>query len=122
MLIRYALGYVIFPGGYGTMDELFEALTLMQTRKIYPFPILLFGKEYWKPLIRFMRETMIEFGTIDEDSLNFLQIVNTPEEVVDIINLTLIEKEKFLDGILFRNEKFTQLLNKIKKKYQKKLP
>jgi uncharacterized protein (TIGR00730 family) len=119
MLIRYALGYIIFPGGYGTFDELFEALTLMQTRKMYPFPILLFGSEYWKPLVKYMRHTMVEFGTISEDDLNYFQIVDHPEEAVEIINRFVFEKWKFLDHSFGSNKKFKPLLEKLKRKYEK---
>jgi len=117
MLIRYALGYIIFPGGYGTFDELFEALTLMQTRKMYPFPILLFGSDYWKPLVKFMRHTMVEFGTISEDDLNYFQIIDHPEEAVEIIDRFVFEKWKYLDRLMYSNEKFKPLLERLKKKY-----
>ncbi len=117
MLIRYALGYIIFPGGYGTFDELFEALTLMQTRKMYPFPILLFGSDYWKPLVKFMRHTMVEFGTISEDDLNYFQIIDHPEDAVEIIDRFVFEKWKYLDRSMYSNEKFKPLLERLKKKY-----
>jgi len=118
MLIRYALGYIIFPGGFGTMDELFEALTLMQTKKMYPFPILLFGSEYWKPLVRFMRHTMVEFGTIDEDDMGFFQIVDSPQEALDIINRFVLEKNEIVKNREMGNRKFETLIRKLKEKYR----
>jgi uncharacterized protein (TIGR00730 family) len=117
MLIRYALGYIIFPGGFGTMDELFEALTLMQTHKMYPFPILLFGSEYWKPLVRFMRNTMVEFGTIDEDDLGYFQIIDTPEEAVEIIDRFVLEKSNLIKDWKAGNPKFEKLLRRLREKY-----
>ncbi len=120
MLLRYALGYIIFPGGYGTFDELFEALTLMQTKKMYPFPVLLFGSDYWKPLVRYMRHVMIENGTIDEDDLNFFQIIDHPEEAVEIIDRFVLEKSKFLGEDFVRNRKFLPLLERLKEKYRQR--
>ena len=119
MLLRYALGYIIFPGGYGTFDELFEALTLMQTKKMYPFPILLFGSEYWKPLVHFMRHTMVEFGTISDDDLNYFQIVDDPEEAVEIINRFVLEKSKQLGESFYINPKFVKFLKRLREKYEK---
>ena len=74
---------VVFPGGYGTLDELFETLTLLQTEKIKPFPVILFGKEYWNRLIRF--ETLVEEGTVSEEDLDLFQFVETAETAWDII-------------------------------------
>ncbi|HIP98016.1 MAG TPA: TIGR00730 family Rossman fold protein [Aquifex aeolicus] len=119
MLLRYALGYVIFPGGYGTLDELFEALTLMQTKKMFPFPILLFGSDYWKPLVHFMRHTMVEFETIGDEDLNFFQIVDDPKEAVEIINRFVLEKSKHFGESFYVNPKFVKFLQKLRKKYEK---
>ena len=119
MLIRYALGYVIFPGGYGTFDELFEALTLMQTKKMYPFPILLFGEEYWKPLVKYMRHVMVEFGTISDDDLNYFQIIDHPREALEIINRFVLEKSKFLGEEFYTNPKFTAFVKRLREKYEK---
>jgi uncharacterized protein (TIGR00730 family) len=86
MFVKYAVAYIIFPGGFGTMDELFEALTLIQTKKIRGFPVVLVGKEYWSGLIDWMRKTLLEQGNIDAADLDLLQIVEEPEEVCAIIN------------------------------------
>src|SRR5512145_191355 len=85
MFVKYAVGYVIFPGGFGTMDELFEALTLIQTRKIRGFPVILVGREYWQGLTDWIRSSMLAMGSVSEDELNLFHIVEEPEEVCEII-------------------------------------
>lgn len=85
MFIRYAQGYVFLPGGFGTLDELFEALTLIQTKKIQPFPIFLMGKEYWKDLLGWIKTTMMSNGCISEKDLDLIHVTDDPEEVADII-------------------------------------
>lgn len=83
MFIRYAQGYVFLPGGVGTMDELFEALTLIQTKKIHYFPIYLMGKDYWAGLIDWMRGQVLTHKCISEDDLKLIQITDDPEEVAN---------------------------------------
>lgn len=83
MFIRYAQGYVFLPGGYGTLDELFEALTLIQTNKIHPFPIYLMGKDYWKGMIDWIKSTVFAEKCVDEDDLKMLVITDDPEEVAN---------------------------------------
>ena len=85
MFVKYAVGYVIFPGGFGTMDELFEALTLIQTRKIRRFPVILVGRQYWAGMIDWMQTTVLAQGNIDADDLNLFHVVEEPDEVCDII-------------------------------------
>lgn len=85
MFIKYASAYVIFPGGFGTMDELFEALTLVQTRKIDSFPIILFGSEYWKGLTEWMKNTLIPQATIGREDQLLLQIVDDTDEVCRLL-------------------------------------
>jgi len=87
MFIRYAQGYVFFPGGVGTMDELFEALTLIQTEKIHPFPIYLMGSQYWKGLMDWMKETVLKSGCIGQEDIDRMQITDDPEEVARGIEL-----------------------------------
>ncbi|HHL40726.1 MAG TPA: TIGR00730 family Rossman fold protein [Deltaproteobacteria bacterium] len=96
MFVKYAIGYVCMPGGFGTLDELFEALTLMQTHKIYTFPIILFGSEYWRPVIDFMRKTMLKYKTIDEEDLELLHLTDDPREVVSLINRHMRKKERLI--------------------------
>jgi len=86
MFVKYAVAYVIFPGGFGTMDELFEAVTLIQTKKIRGFPVVLVGKDYWSGLIEWMKKTVLAAGNIDPEDLDLMHIVDKPEEVCAIIN------------------------------------
>ena len=86
MFVKYAVAYVIFPGGFGTMDELFEALTLIQTKKIRGFPVVLVGKEYWQGMIDWLKTSVLEAGTISPEDIDLLHIVDEPEEVCAIIN------------------------------------
>jgi uncharacterized protein (TIGR00730 family) len=86
MFVKYAVAYVIFPGGFGTMDEMFEALTLIQTRKIRGFPVVLVGRDYWQGLLDWMKKTVLDMGNINPEDLDLMQIVDEPEEVCAIIN------------------------------------
>jgi uncharacterized protein (TIGR00730 family) len=86
MFVKYAVGYVIFPGGFGTMDELFEALTLIQTKKIRGFPVVLVGREYWAGLFDWIRKTMLAANSISPEDLDLMHVVDEPEEVCAIIN------------------------------------
>lgn len=83
MFIRYAQGYVFLPGGVGTLDELFEALTLIQTHKIRSFPIYLMGKSYWDGLIEWIKNTMLGHGCISTEDLDLMHITDDPEEVAN---------------------------------------
>lgn len=85
MLVKYANAFVILPGGFGTMDELFEAITLIQTGKILPFPTILVGTEYWGGLVGWIKDRMLKEGFISESDLNFLQVVDTAEEVITVV-------------------------------------
>jgi uncharacterized protein (TIGR00730 family) len=91
MFVKYAVAYVILPGGFGTMDELFESLTLIQTHRIKPFPVIMLGKDYWKDLVSWMRNTMLKkHSHIDPDSLNLFQITDDPKVAVETIKRTVI--------------------------------
>ncbi len=85
MFVKYAMGYVCMPGGFGTLDEFFEALTLIQTHKIYAFPLVLYGTDFWVPLIDFMKGTMLKFKTISPEDLSLIQLTDSPKEVLDIM-------------------------------------
>lgn len=85
MLVKYATAFVLMPGGYGTLDELFETLTLIQTRKIRPFPVILYGSEYWRGLIDWIRGQVLQIGYIDPQDLNLFSIVDDVAHVGDII-------------------------------------
>jgi uncharacterized protein (TIGR00730 family) len=90
MFIKYAQAYVVLPGGFGTMDELMEALTLIQTKKIKPFPVLMVGKDFWGPLIDFFKNTLVSRGMIHPEDLDIFRLLDDPEEVVKEICRTVI--------------------------------
>ena len=85
MFVKYSLGFIIFPGGFGTLDELFEALTLIQTQKISNFPVVLFGSVYWRGLFDWIHDFALKEGKISEKDLDLLHITDSPAEVVQII-------------------------------------
>lgn len=91
MFVKYAQAYVIFPGGFGTLDELFEALTLIQTGKISNFPVILFGSDYWKGLLDWLRQTMLPGGKISAPDLDLIRVIDSPEEVRDLIMDAMVE-------------------------------
>jgi len=96
MFVKYAAGFVIFPGGFGTMDEFFEALTLIQTLKIAPFPVILVGTSFWSGLIDWIRSTLDEeYHTISPDDLDLLRITDDLDEVVRMINDHHSGRERF---------------------------
>lgn len=97
MFIKYAIAFIIFPGGFGTMDELFEALTLVQTKRIQSFPIILYGSEYWKGLLDWMKNTLIPNGTIGKEDFALFSIVDAPEEVCFLINEHYRRTTKYRD-------------------------
>jgi uncharacterized protein (TIGR00730 family) len=82
MFVKYSVAFVILPGGFGTMDELFEALTLIQTRKIKPFPVYLLGKNYWAGLLDWVRDFMVKEQKISAEDLDILHIVDDPKEII----------------------------------------
>lgn len=86
MFIKYSQGFVVMPGGFGTMDELFEAITLIQTKKIGKFPIVLVGTKYWSGLMDWIKNTLVTEGTISMDDLSLISIVDTEDEVLEVIN------------------------------------
>jgi uncharacterized protein (TIGR00730 family) len=85
MFVKYASGYVIMPGGFGTLDEFFESLTLIQTGKIRRFPVVLMGRKYWEGLLRWMEHTMVEEGTISAADLNLFYLTDDPADAVEYI-------------------------------------
>jgi uncharacterized protein (TIGR00730 family) len=85
MFIKYSVAFIIFPGGFGTLDELFEALTLIQTGKIYKFPVILFGRYYWAGLLRWLQARVLSEGKISEGDLNLILVTDDPAEAVQAI-------------------------------------
>ena len=85
MFVKYSNAFIIFPGGFGTMDELFEALTLIQTKKVSNFPVILYGSKYWEGLLNWIRVTMLEEEKVSEDDVSLLRISDDPQEICDIV-------------------------------------
>jgi uncharacterized protein (TIGR00730 family) len=98
MLVKYSYGFVALPGGFGTMDELFESLTLIQTRKMLNFPIVMMGKQYYEPFIDFLKR-MVEARTIDPADLELLLITDSPEEAIDHIQKHAIDRFGLVDRL-----------------------
>jgi uncharacterized protein (TIGR00730 family) len=91
MFVKYAVAYIILPGGFGTMDELFEALTLIQTSRIKPFPVILLGKDYWKDLISWIKKSMlVKHSMIDPDDMDQFQCLDDPAAAVAAIKRIVI--------------------------------
>ncbi len=98
--VKYACGFIILPGGFGTMDEFFESLTLIQTLKTAPFPVVAIGKDFWSGLIDWMRTTMLgEHGNIGADDLDLFQLTDEPEEAVKIIYDSYIGTRKVAERL-----------------------
>lgn len=90
LFIKYAQAYVVLPGGFGTLDELFEALTLIQTDRIKPFPVVLVGSSYWKGLLAWLRDQLLETGKIGTEDLDLVQLLDDPLEVVTAVRRVVI--------------------------------
>ncbi len=90
IFIKYAQAYVVLPGGFGTLDELFEALTLIQTDRIKPFPVILVGNDYWKSLMDWLHERLLETGKISPEDLDLIQLLDEPGEVVAAVKRLII--------------------------------
>ena len=90
MFVKYAQAYIILPGGFGTLDELFESITLIQTRKIKPFPVFLVDKNYWLPLLDWLRQTLLDQSKISPEDLDVFQLMDDPDEIVHAIGRTVI--------------------------------
>jgi uncharacterized protein (TIGR00730 family) len=101
MLVKYAIAFVIIPGGLGTLDELTEVLTLMQTGKIRPFPVILFNSEYWKGLLDWLRQVALGRGFISESDFNLLRVCDNPEDVVEAVQRWYRKQEVFGREALF---------------------
>jgi len=93
MLVKYAVAFVILPGGLGTLDELTEVLTLMQTEKIRPFPVILFNSDFWKPFLDWLRQTVLVKEFISEEDFNLLRACDEPDEVVEAVQRWYVRQE-----------------------------
>jgi uncharacterized protein (TIGR00730 family) len=90
MFLKYAMAYIIMPGGFGTLDECFEAITLIQTKKVKPFPVILVDSAYWKGLIDWVQSTLLPMSKISKEDMGIIKIIDEPEEVVDYIKKFVI--------------------------------
>jgi hypothetical protein len=90
MFVKYAVAYIIMPGGFGTLDELFEALTLIQTQRIRSFPVIMMDPSYWEGLVDWLKKRLVQQNTISESDLDLFRVVDTPEEAVAIIKRRVI--------------------------------
>ena len=91
MFVKYAEAFIVFPGGFGTMDELFESLTLIQTRKVRNFPVVLAGASHWAGLLRWARSRLVEDGFISRADLDLIRLSDDPEEIVELALRTTAE-------------------------------
>ena len=89
MLVKYSYAFVALPGGFGTLDEIFETLVLIQTGKVKRFPLILLGVEFWTPLVRVLREHLLPAGTIDSDDVARITLTDSPAEAVGLIRDTV---------------------------------
>ena len=101
MLLKYSYGFIIMPGGYGTYDEMFETLTLIQTKKILNFPIVLIGKDFWAPMLVFLKERAIRDGVISDSDLNLFFVTDSPEEAVQHV----VDSATSSFGFTFKKQK-----------------
>lgn len=90
MFIKYAVAYIIMPGGFGTLDECFESITLIQTKKVKPFPVILVDSTYWKGLLDWINETVLPQGKISKEDMSIFKVMDDPEEVVEYIKKFVI--------------------------------
>ena len=90
MFIKYALAFICMPGGFGTLDEAFEALTLIQTKRIKPFPVILVGSDYWSGLLDWIKEKMLPTDKVDNDDMLILNVMDDPAEIVSYIKKTVV--------------------------------
>ena len=93
MFVKYARGFVVLPGGFGTLDELFEALTLVQTQKVTAFPIVLLGSDYWGGLLSWLKETVVASGKASPQDLHLMQLADDIDEAVELIRLSEVDQE-----------------------------
>ena len=85
MLVKYAQAFIVLPGGFGTLDEMFEAMTLIQTKKIHPFPVILMGKDFWKGMLDWIKHTMLDEGMISAHDPDRFSLTDDPKEAVAIV-------------------------------------
>ena len=115
MLVRYSLAYVAMPGGFGTLDELFEVLTLIQTKKSSPSAVILVGKDYWGKLFEFMETSMMEYGTINQADLDLITIVDDLDEMIAIVDHSLKAQLKAIELMGLSESNYGEMLKETQK-------
>jgi len=90
MFLKYAMAYIVMPGGIGTLDEFFEAITLVQTKKMRPFPIILVGTSYWTGLVEWMKATLLDSGKVSKEDMDIFKIMDDPQEIVEYVKKFVI--------------------------------
>ncbi|EEP60627.1 LOG family protein [Sulfurihydrogenibium yellowstonense] len=98
MLVKYATAFVLFPGGFGTLDELTETLTLIQTKKLKPFPVILYGNEYWNGFVQWLNDVVVKDGYIDKEDTELFKQIDNIDEIVDYIDQWYIKNSTKLIG------------------------
>ncbi len=115
MLVRYSLAYIAMPGGFGTLDELFEVLTLIQTKKCSPSAVILIDKEYWSKLFDFMQSSMMEYGTIDQLDLDLITIIDDLDEMIEIVDNSLKNQLRAIEEMGLGESNYGEMLRAIQK-------
>lgn len=115
MLVKYSMAYVIFPGGYGTLDELFESLTLVQTKKVTGVKIFVVGSEFFQPLLGFIESRLLRDGMIDREDLEMIQLTDDLEYVVDEVQTSLNNQIEVLEDVGLKNTKYYKSLTRLQK-------
>jgi len=115
MLVKYSMAYVIFPGGFGTLDELFEALTLVQTRKVTGVKIFVIGSEFYQPLLQFLEDKLLDEGMIDQEDLEMICLTDEFEHVVEEIEVSLSNQLEVLEDAGLKNTSYYKSLSSLRK-------
>ncbi len=118
MLVKYSHAFIIFPGGYGTLDELFEALTLIQTKKIYPIGIFLIGTEYWNPMMEFIEKSMLGENTISKEDFDLIHCTDNLDEVVSLTFEKLKNKINLMEDKNLENINSYDVLKNFVEEYE----
>ena len=105
MFVKYSMGYICMPGGFGTLDELFESLTLVQTSKIYPLPIVLYGTDFWSGLLDWIKDTLVAHETISPEDLDLITVTDDPLRVLEIMTSHRKKKQELIEEAIKEMEK-----------------
>jgi len=106
MLVKYSYAFVVLPGDFGTLDEMFETLTLIQTAKVHDFPVVLMPSDYWGPLVAFMQDTLVRHGTINERDLGYVTLLDSPEQAAAHVHEVAVQRFGLIRGLRPRRRWF----------------